>query len=305
MKHISNKYANLTCRHNYLPLSKCLEEHDSHEEGRRGLDLLSVASYSQNYIFTLKTQQLLGHPNLDLLCQALPNLTKFEMKYGAKKLGMTYDRMLFGMKVSDANCLANSISYSESLTTLILQSNLIDDDLLRMLMTGLIKSSQITSLDLAHNKITNHGVRLLSKLLDKSSVLTSLNLADNQINTEGGRYLGRALRANESLVDMNLRLNRLMDDGGRMLLEGLCDTCKIIHLNLSGNLLARQTTITLMHILAEGNLLLESLDLSCNELTNTDLDDIAKVMEDNKVWISMDVRLNRVIGEAAVFDTIQ
>jgi hypothetical protein len=61
------------------------------------------------------------------------------MKYGAKKLGMKYDRMLFGMKVSDAYCLAKSISQSESLTTLILQSNLIDDDLLRMLMTGLIK----------------------------------------------------------------------------------------------------------------------------------------------------------------------
>lgn len=54
-------------------LQQCLEEHDSHEEGRRGLDLLSVASYSQNYIFTLKTQQLLGHPNLDLLCQAVWN----------------------------------------------------------------------------------------------------------------------------------------------------------------------------------------------------------------------------------------
>mmetsp|Transcript_14052 Transcript_14052/g.43667 ORF Transcript_14052/g.43667 Transcript_14052/m.43667 type:complete len:96 (-) Transcript_14052:650-937(-) len=92
--------------------------------------------------------------------------------------------MIFSSQVSDAYCLAKSISQSESLTTLILQSNLIDDDLLRMLMTGLIKSSQITSLDLAHNKITNHGVRLLSKLLDKSSVLTSLNLADNQINTE-------------------------------------------------------------------------------------------------------------------------
>merc|ERR1711907_740075 len=203
--------------------------------------------------------------------------------------GMKYDRMLFGMKVSDAYCLAKSISQSESLTTLILQSNLIDDDLLRMLMTGLIKSSQITSLDLAHNKITNHGVRLLSKLLDKSSVLTSLNLADNQINTEGGRYLGRALRANESLVDMNLRLNRLMDDGGRMLLEGLCDTCKIM----------------LMHILAEGNLLLESLDLSCNELTNRDLHDIAKAMEENEASISMDLRLNRVTGESAVYDTIQ
>jgi hypothetical protein len=43
--------------------------------------------------------------------------------------------MIFSSQVSDANC----ISYSESLTTLILQSNLIDDDLLRMLMTGLIK----------------------------------------------------------------------------------------------------------------------------------------------------------------------
>ena len=68
-----------------------------------------------------------------------------------------------------------------------------------------------------------------------------------------------------------------------MRLEGLCDTCKIIHLNLSGNLLARQTTIMLMHILAEGNLLLESLDLSCNELTNRDLHDIAKAMEENEV----------------------
>ena len=47
--------------------------------------------------------------------------------------------MIFSSQVSDANCLAKSVSQSESLTTLILQSNLIDDDLLRMLMTGLIK----------------------------------------------------------------------------------------------------------------------------------------------------------------------
>mmetsp|Transcript_30335 Transcript_30335/g.93888 ORF Transcript_30335/g.93888 Transcript_30335/m.93888 type:complete len:89 (+) Transcript_30335:1403-1669(+) len=66
----------------------------------------------------------------------------------------------------------------------MLQSNLIDDDLLRMLMMGLIKNSQITNLDLSHNKITNHGVRLLSKLLGARNVLTNLNLADNQIHTE-------------------------------------------------------------------------------------------------------------------------
>ncbi|RYY81073.1 hypothetical protein EON63_16270 [archaeon] len=42
---------------------------------------------------------------------------------------------------------------------------MIDDDLLRMLMTGLIKNTTITYLDMSHNKITNHGARLLSKLL--------------------------------------------------------------------------------------------------------------------------------------------
>ena len=90
----------------------------------------------------------------------LPNLTKLDITYGVKKIGMKYDRMLFGMKViytsqcnlpgfgdaqiSDANCLAKSILDSENMTTLILQSNLVDDDLLRMLMTGLIKVPETT-----------------------------------------------------------------------------------------------------------------------------------------------------------------
>lgn len=121
---------------------------------------------------------------MEQICSALPNLTKLDITYGVKKIGMKYDRMLFGMKISDANCLAKSVLDSENMTTLVLQSNLIDDDLLRMLMTGLIKNTQITHLDLSHNKVTNHGVRLLSKLLGARSVLTNLNLADNQVHTE-------------------------------------------------------------------------------------------------------------------------
>lgn len=131
--------------------------------------------------------------------------------------------MLFGMKISDANCLAKAIKATETLASLVLQvrgrgrgetlifstsplfkfcfvllssprhlagasesppnsalcrlpragptlfgdlllfwsllrqGNLIDDDLMRMLMTGLIRNSTITYLDVSHNKITNHG----------------------------------------------------------------------------------------------------------------------------------------------------
>ena len=76
---------------------------------------------------------------------------------------------------------------------------MMDDDLLRMLMTGFINNrygnlhckvtdlmliffSTITHLDVSHNKITNHGARLLAKLLGSRSVLTSLNLCDNQVS---------------------------------------------------------------------------------------------------------------------------
>ena len=69
-----------------------------------------------------------------------------------------------------------------------MSGNLIDDDLLRMLMTGLVKNNTITCLDMSHNKITNHGARLVSKLLGENSVLTALNLSDNQIHVEGGRF---------------------------------------------------------------------------------------------------------------------
>lgn len=144
------------------------------------------------------------------------------MTYSVNSIGMKYERMLFGMKISDANCLAKAIQATETLASLVLQvrgwggealtkfvrhkacvvdvavftlwtrhrqeslsmfslccsftlvgltgrrsanvvvfwsrqGNLIDDDLMRMLMTGLIRNSTITYLDVSHNKITNHG----------------------------------------------------------------------------------------------------------------------------------------------------
>jgi len=73
---------------------------------------------------------------------------------------------------------------TNNLTSLALQSNLIDDDLMRILMSGLVKNLHITELDLAHNKLTNHGVRMLTKVIGKDSVLTRLDLSDNRIHAE-------------------------------------------------------------------------------------------------------------------------
>jgi len=180
------------------------------------------------------------------------------------------------------------------LTTLVLPSNLIDDDLLRQLMGGLINNSTITHLDFSHNKITNHGARLLAKLLGSRSVLTMLNLCDNQIHAEGGRYLGRALRRNESLIELNMRLNRLTDEGGRMLLEGLRDNGSLQLLNLSSNSLAAETTRSFASLLRNPYCALVAVDLSNNEIDDNDVATVQDVVRDNMSITSLDLRNNNV-----------
>ncbi|GMH56970.1 hypothetical protein TL16_g02262 [Triparma laevis f. inornata] len=254
--------------------------------------LLEEIEKFQDYIFCLRFRQMPGHIDLDRLTASLPNLTKIDLQYNINKIGMDFDRRLFGMKISDASCLAKSVKDSENLTSIVLSGNLMDDDLLRMLMTGLYKSSTITHLDVSHNKITNHGVRLLAKLLGTKSVLTSLNVADNQIHAEGGRYLGRALRSNDSLSDLNMRLNRLTDEGGRMLLEGLRDNQSVTRLNVSGNSLGSESTSALSVVLREQDSELMILDLSSNRLSDADVQVLSATMERNDRLISMDMRMN-------------
>ena len=78
-----------------------LENFDSEAESFD--DLLEEIKKYQDYIFTLNFQQLPSHLDIDLVTEALPNLTKVDLQYGVKKIGMKYDRMLFGMKISDAS----------------------------------------------------------------------------------------------------------------------------------------------------------------------------------------------------------
>jgi len=209
-------------------------------------ELYDIIDASMDYLYTIAFRQLPSHLDISDLCSLLPNLTKLNIAYGVKKIGMNYERMLFGMKISDATSLSKTFERTQTLTTLILAANMIDDDLLRMLMTGLIKNNTITYLDISHNKITNHGARLLSKLLGENSVLSALNLADNQVHSEGGRYLARGLRDNDSLLHLNLRLNRLGDEGCKLLLEGLQENVTLTELNIGSNGASHQVRIHLL-----------------------------------------------------------
>lgn len=262
-------------------------------------NLYELIDSCMDYIFTITFRQLPSHIELFELCSLLPNLAKLDIVYGIKKVGMNYERMLFGMKISDATSLAKIFNQTETLTTVILSGNLIDDDLLRMLMTGLIKNNTITYLDMSHNKITNHGARLLSKLLGENSVLTTLNLSDNQIHAEGGRYLARGLRENDSLLQLNLRLNRLTDEGCSLLMEGLRDNISLTELNIASNGAGAQTAQVLFSIIRDPEHHLQTLDISANEFSAEHFDLLRLSLANNKTLASLDLRRNPGFSEGS------
>lgn len=271
-------------------LQERLEDFDAQTEELD--DIYELIDACMDYIYTLSFKQLPSHFELFDICDMLPNLSKIDIVYGVKKIGMNYERMLFGMKISDATSLAKVFSNTETLTTVLLSSNLIDDDLLRMLMTGLIKNNTITYLDVSHNKITNHGARLLSKLLGENSVLTTLNLSDNQIHTEGGRYLARGLRENDSLLQLNMRLNRLGDEGCSLLLEGIRDNVNLTDLNIGSNGAGAQSAQILFSIIRDPEHSLQILDISGNELTTEHFEQLRLSMSNNGTLTSLDLRHN-------------
>ena len=97
--------------------------------------------------------------DLSFLFDNLPHLSALSMTYGARNVGMDYERSLFGMKLTDAASLARELRKNESLTSLTLSCNLLDDEKTRTLVLGLMENHTITSLDLSHNKIADRGVR--------------------------------------------------------------------------------------------------------------------------------------------------
>lgn len=147
----------------------------------------------------------------------LTNLAFLTLTYGAKHVGMAYERPLFGMKMSDAKILKDCLRKTQSLCYLAMPGNLIDDDLVSILIKGLMLNKTISQIDFAHNKIGDSGARKIAKFVLQTSILTHLNLSDNCITYEGSRYLAQALKVNKSLISLDLKLNRLDDKAGSKL----------------------------------------------------------------------------------------
>lgn len=131
---------------------------DNYEELIR---LLDAVRYE---VFSLTITELQFFKISDLF-DYLPNLAFLKLTYGAKHVGMSYERPMFGMKMSDAQNFSKCLRTTSSLTHLALPGNLIDDDLIKILMQHMMLNKTVSQLELNHNKIGNSGARKIAKFI--------------------------------------------------------------------------------------------------------------------------------------------
>lgn len=256
--------------------------------------LKRLCAFSKRFVRGLHISQLPSHLDLQVLLGTTTGcLTSLSLTYGMLNVGMDYDRSLFGMKLSDCRTLAKALERTETLTYLNLSNNLLDDEKVRMVASGLVDNLSVTHLDLSHNRVADRGVRALAKLLDSRSVLAFLDLCDNQIHTEGGRALARALRGNHSLLSLNLRLNRIGDDGGRAICDVLRANQSLQQLNLSANELGPQTALSLAALIGTNQTVLD-VDVAANAFTAEDGKQLREALEDNRTLRKLNLRLCHV-----------
>lgn len=273
-------------------LECCLEQFDPSVSDVD--DLKRLMTFSRKFVRSINLKQFPSHLDLQIVFDTMhTSPTSFALTYGMQNVGMDYDRSLFGMKLSDCRSMAKALERTETLTYLNLSNNMLDDDKVRMIASGMVENISITHLDLSHNKIADRGVRALAKLLDNRSVISILNLSDNQIHSEGGRALARAIRGNFSLISLNVRLNRLMDDGGRTICDVLRANQVMERLNIGSNQLGALTVQSISALLRL-NHRMKQLDLSGNHFDETGGRVIREALDENTALRKFDIRLSHI-----------
>jgi len=253
-------------------------------------ELKKLLSALQSRIRGLSLSQLPSHLDMAILFEHLQNLNSLALTYDMRNVGMNYERSLFGMKMADCVTLSRSLPLLQSLTSLNLSRNTIDDEKVRMVAQGLADNFTVTTIDLSHNRIADRGVRALARILADKCVIDTLDLSDNQIHTGGGKALGKALRKNDTLQVLNLRLNRLGDEGGRLLFEGMLSNSTLQTLNVSSNALEVECARAIAAVgRSNEELVLCDLDLSSNPLTEEG-GRLLRDLDANRTLTRMDLR---------------
>ncbi|MCE3254583.1 MAG: protein NLRC3-like [Rickettsiaceae bacterium] len=109
----------------------------------------------------------------------------------------------------DLVILAEALKTNNSLYTLNLDSNNIDDKTAAIIAKSLEENTTLLSLSLTNNNIKDEGAIALAKMLKINSTLISLYLNKNQIGNLGAAAIEEALEINRGLKIIELQENNI------------------------------------------------------------------------------------------------
>ena len=237
---------------------------------------LDIPTFSYKFDISFIPQYFINLTNLSLKYSPIlkENRTKDIFTKNLEPIGEEYTQ--FGMRIPDLKkfcILITDLSYFLSLS---LQGNLVDDEMIKWLVPGLIMNQTLRNLDLSNNRITGKGMVKICSYLVRTRALLSINLNNNLIGGDSSYAIGLVIKENTKLRVLLLGMNRLDDESGGRILKMLCFNNYMKEIDLSANQLGSES-LKYLQIALKGKKKKKKIDLCHNEIILTE--DVVKSAE--------------------------
>ena len=249
-------------------------------EDQEALDNLKrVCGMIKYSVFNLDIPTFSYKFDISFIPQYFVNLTNLSLKYSPilkevrtrdvftknlEPIGDEYSQ--FGMRIPDLKKFCILITDLSYFLTLSLQGNLVDDEMIKWLVPGLITNQTLRHLDLSNNKITGKGMIKICSYLVRTKALLSINLNNNLIGGDSSYAVGLVIKENTKLRVMLLGMNRFDDESGGRILKMLCFNTYLDEIDLSANQLGAES-LKFLTLALKGNNTIKKIDLCHNEIT--------------------------------------
>ena len=259
-------------------------------EDQEALDhLKKVCDMIKYSVFNLDIPTFSYKFDISFIPQYFVNLTNLSLKYSPilkevrtrdvftknlEPIGDEYSQ--FGMRIPDLKKFCILITDLSYFLTLSLQGNLVDDEMVKWLVPGLITNQTLRHLDLSNNRITGKGMIKICSYLVRTRALLTINLNNNLIGGDSSYAVGLVLKENTKLRVILLGMNRFDDESGGRILKMLCFNNYLDEIDLSANQLGEES-IKFLQIALKGNNTIKKIDLRHNEIVVND--ELIKIAE--------------------------
>ncbi len=195
------------------------------------------------------------------------------------------------IKYDDITILTNALRGNNTIATLNLSTNKIDDAGASALAEGLKGNSTITSLELAGNKIGDAGASALADALKVNSTIRDLCLRDNRIQDDGASAIAHVL-AHSNINTLVLEYNQIGDAGAAALAQAL-ENSIITRLYLTQNNIGDAGAAALAQALKK-NKTITKVYLRDNQIGDAGAEAIAQALEENTIITSLKLGSNQI-----------